>query len=171
MISLFWGQKANAQIFEVGTMLSSDVLLEWNAHLSMRISRHSSLLLNAEFNPLQTSSWSIKNCGLGLSYRWWRTECFYGHFISVDTLHLNFRVGKQPFLWNGNGTALGLGYGYSWIIRKRLNLTLEASLGLWYIKAKRYVLEEDEFLPNRLYHLRRFMFLPLNAGLSIGYMF
>lgn len=170
-VMILFGAKCHAQIFQVATQLLSDALLEVNASLEVRASRRCSVLLRGAFNPLRSDSFSFQNEAAQISCRMWKSECFMGHYISLDAQNVWFDFGKRVAPSRGNAFSVGVGYGYSWMIKKRVNIAVELSLGFWWIRSRRVLRNEDEFEPDIAYRKRSMKFLPINGGVTIGYMF
>ena len=103
--------------------------------------------------------------------RYWFFEEYAGHFLGTHLAAAKYDIGGRRFHRKGWLTGLGVSYGYSWLLSTRWNLSVEAGLGLYYMKNTR----RDHYVPDDrdeyIYRSRRLVLGPSKCTVGFTYLF
>ena len=145
IIFLFIGISLSAQNVAIKTNLLYDATTTFNLSAEIGLTPQWTLDLSANYNPFSFSDdkkW--KHWMAQPEARYWLCERFNGHFLGFHLLGGQYNVGNMKFplgilpstkdyRYEGYYYGVGLAYGYQWLLSNRWSL--EASLGLGYVRA------------------------------------
>lgn len=127
--------------------------------------------LSGYWNPINTDTYSTKFYGVQIGTKHWLYESFVGHFFGSQLTYASYRWGGKKYYYKGHMGGVGFSYGYTWMLSKRWNLTIEAGVGLYYMKDTRCDRLESEYEPTYIRHYKRLAIGPSRAEVSFSYLF
>lgn len=142
-----------------------------NIAAEIAVSKQWSVELAGYFNPIENERFSARSWWVQPSVRYWFFEHFAGHFVAVHPAFGCYAVGNKKAVWHGSATGLGASYGYVWPLRKRLNLTAEAGVGLYYLTDKIRARNVDDWAPEIIINSKRIILAPSKLEISLSYLF
>lgn len=161
-LAQFYGVKINTLAVASGTV---------NAGFEMSLCHHCSLDLSAYWNPVRTNRVSLKAAALQPGVRYWFYESFAGHFIGTHLTAANYDIGNSRYAYSGWLTGIGGSYGYAWLLNQRWNLTVEAGIGLYFMRDSKRFHDTPPLDDRYTYHYKRVVFGPSKCELSFTYLF
>lgn len=103
--------------------------------------------------------------------RYWIFEEYAGHFIAAHLTAAKYDLGGNRFHRKGWLAGMGFSYGYAWLLAPRWNLSVEAGLGVYYMKDDK----RDHLVPDDrdeyIYHNRRILLGPSKCSVGFTYLF
>lgn len=164
-------QRASAQYYGVG--LNVPMLLTGTVNVSFEaaFAPHWSADIAAMWNPVKADKLQMRLLAVQPGVRYWFFEEYAGHFIGTHLAAARYDIGGRRFHRKGWLTGLGVSYGYSWLLSTRWNLSVEAGLGLYYMKDTR----RDHHVPDDrdeyICHARRLVLGPSKLNVGFTYLF
>lgn len=158
----FCAVRANALTVLTGTL---------NVGVDVSVADKWTIDLSGYWNPINTDTYSTKFYGVQVGTKRWLYESFVGHFFGSQLTYANYLCGGQSNYYRGNMVGIGFSYGYSWMLNKRWNLTVEAGIGLYYMKDTRRDRVEPEYEPIYIRHYKRLVVGPSRAEVGFSYLF
>lgn len=163
--------KADAQFFGLRTNVLALATGTINAGLDLSVSDKWSTDISVSWNPIDTPTYSTRTIGVQVGTKRWLYESFVGHFIGAHMAYTDYRIGGKAHTYEGEAAAIGISYGYAWMLSKRWNLTLEAGMGIYYMRDTRQERRISDYEPYYLRHYRRWTIAPTRAEVSFNYLF
>lgn len=135
--------------------------LSLNTEYSVRIANKQSLHLPLSWNPWTFSgNRKMKHFTVSPQWRYWKREAYLSHFLGVNLIGSRFNVSRGAYRFDGGGYGVGASWGYAWLLNTRLNLEVQAGIGVLGTHYKRfdcgtcgdYLSKESKWflVPNRL---------------------
>lgn len=168
-----WGSPhgAAAQIFAV----RADALaaLTGTLHLGGEVSVADKWSVEASgyWNPVKSSSLSMNFHAVQIGGRYWLYESFVGHFVGGQLSYVGYDLGSRTRRYDGRAYGIGFSYGHAWMLSKRWFVTLEAGLGVYYMKDTRRDPTVGDWDDEYIYHYRRWTLAPSRLEVSFSYLF
>lgn len=161
IIACFCGSCLYGQNHSFSTNGVSWGTLSLNAEYSVRIGNKQSVHIPFAWNP-----WTFegnkkrKHLTVLPQWRYWMREAYLGHFLGANLIGSHYNVSRGAYRFDGMAYGAGLSWGYAWILNKRLNLEVQAGIGVVRTDYKRfdcgtcgdYLSKESKWfmVPNRL---------------------
>lgn len=135
--------------------------LSMNAEASIGIAKRQTLHFPVAWNPWKLAEHKKrKHLSVSPQWRYWKTERYLGHFFGANLIGSRYNVGRTSYRYDGWAYGLGGSWGYAWLLNKRLNLEVQAGIGMIWTNYKRfdcgtcgdYLSKESKrfLVPNRL---------------------
>ena len=163
--------RASAQYYGVGVNVAMLMTGKVNASFEAAFALHWSVDIPLMWNPVRSDKVQMRLIAVQPGVRYWFFEEYAGHFIGTHLAAAKYDIGGSRFHRKGWLTGLGVSYGYSWLLSTRWNLTVEAGLGLYYMKDTR----RDHHVPDDrdeyICHARRLVLGPSKLGVGFTYLF
>ena len=103
--------------------------------------------------------------------RRWLYEAYAGHFWAAHLAVARYNIGNAHWHYKGWLAGIGVSYGYAWLLSKRWNLSVEAGVGLYYMKDRK----RDHCVPwtadEYIGHNRRLVLGPSKCEVAFTYLF
>ena len=158
----FYGVKVNTLHLATGTL---------NAAFEMSLGKQWSLDVPVYWNPIETGSFSSRLWYVQPGVRYWRYEHFVGPFYGAHLTYGRYDIGNDRWHYKGWFAGLGVSYGYTWILSTQWNFTLEAGIGLYYMRDRKRKYEYDDWEPICVTHYKRWVLAPSKLEISFSYLF
>lgn len=163
--------RASAQYYGVGVNVPMLLTGTLNASFEAAFAPHWSVDIPLMWNPVKSDKVQMRLLAAQPGVRYWFFEEYVGHFIGMHIGVARYDIGGRRLHRRGWLTGLGVSYGYSWLLSTRWNLSVEAGLGLYYMKDTR----RDHHVPDDrdeyIYHARRLVLGPSKCTVGFTYLF
>lgn len=161
IIACFYGCCLYGQRHSVSTNGISWGTLSLNAEYSARIGNKQSVHVPFSWNPWTfDGNKKMKHFTVSPQWRYWTREAYLGHFLGVNLIGSRYNVSLKKYRFEGWAYGAGASWGYAWLLNKRLNLEVQAGIGVVRTDYKRldcgtcgdYLSKESKWflMPNRL---------------------
>ena len=164
-------QRASAQYYGVGVNIPMLLTGTVNASFEAAFAPHWSVDVPLMWNPVKADKVQMRLWAIQPGVRYWFFEEYAGHFLGTHLAAAKYDIGGRRFHRKGWLTGLGFSYGYSWLLSTRWNLSVEAGLGLYYMKDTR----RDHYVPDDrdeyIYRSRRLVLGPSKCTVGFTYLF
>lgn len=159
------------QVMNAQRLVAKTNLLYWctgtiNAGLEFRVSRHYTLSLEGEINPLAIGDKSLKHYAIQPEVRYWpmgrpQARWFYGAIGTIGRKETNL-TGTHSHTDTFGGGVTG---GYVFVLGQRLSLETSLALGAVYERGMEWKGDNKPYGPN----VSGLKFCPLKAGVTLTY--
>lgn len=166
----YWAS-SSAQIFAVSADALSIAVCGVGGEVELSLSPRVSAALHAQYSPLETRSFSIGHLQLDLGVRYWTSHVWSGHYLLFAASGMRYSWGTLESRLRARVYGLKLAYGHAWMLSKRWNLSLQAGVMLSFVTSRRYIREEDPFLPDIIRRREALQLLPIGSQLNFTYIF
>lgn len=161
IIACFYGFSLYGQSHSLSTNGVSLGTLSLNAEYSARITNKQSVHLPVSWNPwIFGGNKKMKHFTASPQWRYWKTEAYLAHFLGANLIGSRYNVSRGSYRFEGGAYGVGVSWGYAWLLNKRLNLEVQAGMGVVGTHYKRfdcgicgdYLSKESKWflVPNRL---------------------
>lgn len=161
IIACFCSSFLYGQRHSVSTNGISWGTLSLNAEYSARIGYKQSVHVPFSWNPwIFGGNKKMKHFTVSPQWRYWKTEVYLGHFLGANLIGSRYNVSRGSYRFDGGAYGVGSSWGYAWLLNKRLNLEVQAGIGVVRTDYKRfdcgtcgdYLSKESKWflVPNRL---------------------
>lgn len=164
-------QRASAQYYGVGVNLPMLLTGTLNASFEAAFAPHWSVDIPLMWNPVKSEKVQMRLLAVQPGVRYWFFEEYVGHFVGTHIGVARYDIGGCRFHRRGWLTGLGVSYGYSWLLSTRWNLSVEAGLGLYYMRDTRRDHRVPDDRDEYICHERRLVLAPSKLGVSFTYLF
>lgn len=105
--------------------------LSLNGEYSVRIGSKQSVHVPFSWNPWTFSgNKKMKHFTVSPQWRYWTRESYLGHFLGGNLIGSRYNVGLDEYRFEGWAYGAGVSWGYAWLLSKRLNLEVQAGIGV-----------------------------------------
>lgn len=159
------------QMMNAQRLVGKTNLLYWctgtiNAGLEVRVSRHYTINVEGEINPLAFGEKSLKHYAIQPEVRYWMTgrpqaQWFYGVLGTIGRKEMNI-TGTNKHVDTFGG---GISAGYVFVLNQRLSLETSLALGAVYERGMKWKGNNHPGGPN----VSGLKICPLKAGVTLTY--
>lgn len=163
--------RAAAQYYGVGSNIALLATGTINLSFEAAVAPRWSVNIPVYWNPVKTDKLQMRLFGLQPGVRYWFFEEYAGHFIGSHAAAAWYDLGNARFQRKGWLAGVGISYGYAWLLSRRWNFTLEAGVGLYYMRDDKRSHYTPPFDKEYIYSSRRLAFGPSRCEIGFSYLF
>ena len=158
----YYGVRLNTLALTTGTL---------NAGFEVMLGDKYTADISAYWNPVKAKNLQMQFVAVQPGIRRWFYESYTGHFVAAHLAYAHYSVGGSDHYSKGWLTGIGVSYGYAWPLSKRWNLSVEAGLGIYYMRDTKRAHYVGEFDDEYIRRYRRWNLLPSKCEVSFTYLF